>query len=63
MPFEATPLARSSSWIMPPTLRMGLSALIAYCGTIETCRKRNRFIASSSQIGSSSPSSTAWPPT
>ena len=30
---------------MRPILRIGLSALIAYCGTIETSWKRNSFIA------------------
>ena len=42
---------------MSPILRVGLSALIAYCGTIETVRNRKSFIASVSQIGSSVPSS------
>ena len=37
---------------MRPTFRVGLSALIAYCGTIETSLKRNWFISCVSQTGS-----------
>ena len=53
----------SSSEIIRPILRIGLSALIAYCGTIETSRKRNAFIALSSASGSSTPSSSTVPST
>ena len=48
---------------MRPILRVGLSALIEYCGTSETRLKRKAFIASSSQIGSSAPSSSTRPST
>ena len=48
---------------MVPTLRVGLSALIAYCGTSETCSNRKACIAPSSQIGSSVPSSSTRPST
>ncbi len=40
-----------------PMRRVGLRALSAYCGMIETCLNRKAFIARSSQIGSSPPSS------
>ena len=46
-----------------PIFRVGLRALIAYCGTIETFRKRNSFIALLSSIGSSTPSSSTVPST
>ena len=36
---------------MRPIFRIGFSALIAYCGTIDTFRKRKSFIAESSPIG------------
>ena len=35
---KSTPRESSSSWIMRPIFRVGLRALIAYCGMIETSR-------------------------
>ena len=40
-----------------------MSALIAYCGTIETSRKRYSFIARSFSIGMRTPSSVTVPST
>ena len=57
----ATPRERSSSCVMRPIFRVGLSALIAYCGITEICLKRCSFISSKSQIGSSTPSSSTVP--
>ncbi len=48
---------------MRPILRVGLRALIAYCGMIETSLKRYSRIASPSAIGSSIPSRATRPPT
>ena len=42
---------------MRPIFRIGFMALIAYCGTIDTSRKRKSFMAPSSASGSSTPSS------
>ena len=56
------PWTLSRSAIRSPIFRVGFSALIAYCGTIDTVLKRKAYIASASQIGSSAPSIVAWPP-
>ena len=61
--FGCMPWALSRSATRSPIFRVGLSALIAYCGTIDTVRKRKAFIAFVSQTGSSVPSIVAWPPT
>ena len=45
-----------------PILRVGVSALIAYCGTSETSVIRYGRIARLSAIGSSCPSSSTLPP-
>ena len=56
------PRDSSSSSVIFPTFRVGLRALIAYCGTIETCLKRNSFIPRSFARGSTRPSSVTLPP-
>ena len=58
-----TPREASSSDVILPILRVGLSALIAYCGMIETSPNRKAFIARRPQIGSSVPSSSTLPST
>ena len=60
---KATPRDSSSSRATVPTFRVGVSALIEYCGTIETSLKRNAFIFASFAIGSSRPSSSTRPRT
>ena len=57
-PFEA----RSSAVIFP-ILRVGFSAFMAYCGTMEILWKRKLSIFSMSAIGRSSPSSVTRPST
>src|SRR5215204_1009271 len=59
----ATPLDSSSSASMRPMRRVGLSALMAYWGMIETSLNRKPFIRSLSQMGSSLPSSSTVPST
>ncbi len=58
---KSIPRECSSSEVIWPIFRVGLSALIAYCGITETRLKRCSFIASKSQIGSSVPSSSTEP--
>lgn len=47
---------------MRPMRRVGLRALIEYCGTSDIRWKRKAFMARSSAIGTSSPSRVTVPP-